>query len=125
MTDTKKTKTDKIKVNTNQMPMLTLNTTDKVYLALARKDIDKYNYVYALVMNNDNLGLNANPSYPLVPITEISSFTTTKQADIYFHAANRVMEYQQKMLKEFYDMASSFNKELIENFNSEFGGKTR
>ena len=117
--------TNKMKVKTSQMPQLTLNTTDKVYLALLRKDVDKHNYVYALVLNNENIGLKVNPSYPLCPVTEISSFATAKQADIYFHAANRVMEYQKTMLKEFYDLAYDFSKELIIKFNSEMGDKTR
>ena len=125
MTNTKQTKIDKPKADTNQTPVLTLNTTDKVYLALVRKDVDTYNYVYALVLNNENMGKNANPSYPMVPVTEISAFATAKQADIYFHTANRVMEYQKTMLKDFYNMAFEFSKDLIAKFNAEFDSKSR
>lgn len=123
MTDTKKTK--EIEVKTNQMPMLTLNTTDKVYLALARKDVDKYNYVYALVLNNESKGRSTKPSYPMVPVTEISTFATATQADIYFHAANRVMEYQKTMMKDFYDIVYDYSKELIIKFKSEMNENTR
>ena len=40
--------TDDFKVKIDQTPQLTLNTTDKIYLALARRSADIYNFVYAL-----------------------------------------------------------------------------
>ena len=116
--------TDDFKVKIDQAPQLTLNTSDKIYRALARRSADIYNFVYALVLNNENKP-GGKPSYPLIPVTEISTFLDAKKADIYYHAAQSVMEYQRTVMKPFYDAVVDWCGDLMTRFNSEMGEKSR
>ena len=123
MTQTK-TKTNDKEVKLKEAPELTLNMTDKVYLALARRSADMYSYVYALVLKNANKP-GERPTYPMMPETEVSVFTNPKKADIYYNAASQVMEIQKKTMKQFYDVVVDWCSDNIARFNAGMGVKSR
>ena len=113
----------------NITPMLTLNTTDKLFLALARRDVDTKSYVYALVINNSNVGKDAAPSYPAETKTEISAFRSALRADAYYETAKLVMEQQKTgILKQLYDAFHDWFEPQISAFNkmaADFKTKTK
>ena len=78
----------------NITPDVTMNTTDKLFFALARRDIDTKSYVYALVINNANKDKSLSPSYPMDLKTEISSFRSVSRANAYYETAQLIMEQQ-------------------------------
>lgn len=121
MTDTNKKE--------NITPMLTMNTTDKLFFALARRDTDTLSYVYALVINNSNVGKDAAPSYPAETKTEISAFRSAVRADAYYETAKLVMEQQKTgILKQLYDAFSDWFEPQISAFNktaADFKTKTK
>ncbi|MBO7642592.1 MAG: hypothetical protein J6S74_00440 [Alphaproteobacteria bacterium] len=111
-------KTNDKDINLNKTPMLTLNTTDKLFFALARRDVDTLSYVYALVINNSNKNSGAAPSYPMNLETEISAFKTSERANVYYETAKLVMEHQKYgTLGQVYDMFNGLFKDDIEKFN--------
>ena len=98
-------------------PVLTMNTDDKLFFALARRDVDTKSYVYALVINNSNAGKDAVPSYPAEMKTEISAFRTASRADLYYETAQLIKEQQQTgRLKQLYDMFKDFFQPQIQEF---------
>lgn len=113
----------------NITPILTLNTTDKLFFALARRDVDTKSYVYALVINNSNAGKDASPSYPAEPKTEISVFRSALRADAYYETAKLVMEQQQTgVLKQLHEAFSDWFEPQISAFNkmaADFKTKTK
>ena len=113
----------------NITPMLTMNTTDKLFFALARRDTDTLSYVYALVINNSNAGKSALPAYPAEPKTEISVFRSTLRADAYYETAKLVMEQQQTgALQQLYETFRNWFEPQISAFNktaADFKTKTK
>ena len=119
-------KTDDNKIRQNETPAFTMNTTDKLFFALARRDNEKLSYVYALVINNQNAGTNNAPIYPLEMRTEISAFKDVANADMYYETARLVMEQQKtgpqkKLLDAFIGVCetqiAAFNK-MAANFKT-------
>ena len=110
-------------------PEITMNTTDKLFFALARRDVDTKSYVYALVINNSNVGKDAAPSYPAETKTEISAFRSASRADMYYETAKLVMEQQQTgVLKQLYDTFRNWFEPQISAFNkmaADFKTKTK
>ena len=85
---------EKNKQQKDIQPDFTLNTTDKLFFALARRDVDTKSYVYALVINNANKDKSLLPSYSMDIKTEISSFRSVSRADAYYETAKLIMEQQ-------------------------------
>jgi len=111
-------KTNDKGINLNKTPMLTLNTTDKLFFALARRDVDALSYVYALVINNSNKNSGAAPSYPMNLETEISAFKTPERANVYYETAKLIMEHQKYgALSQVYDMFTGVFQDNIATFN--------
>ncbi len=77
----------------NQMsPRLTLNATDKIYLAMATKSVDKLTYVYILACHRTK-----NNQYNVLPETEVLTFDNKYTADIYKQTIAEIMGMQHKM----------------------------
>ena len=106
-----KTKDENIKLN--GIPAFTMNTTDKLFFALARRDVDTLSYVYALVVNK------ADNGYPVEMQTEISAFKNAQRANIYYETAKLVMEQQKTgILKQLHDTYSRLFDSQITAFNT-------
>ncbi len=73
----------------NAVPDLTLNTSDKIYLATAKRSGGKLTYVYILACLK-----TLNNNYEINPTTQIATFDNAKRADIFYETVKRVMEYQ-------------------------------
>jgi len=113
-------------MHSKETPAFTMNTTDKLFFALARRDNATLSYVYALVINNANAGTNLGPTYPADMRTEISTFRSPINATIYYETAKLVMEQQQngpqkKMMDMFHNLfesqISAFDK-MAANFKT-------
>jgi len=113
--------TDDNKINLDKMPALTMNTTDKLFFALARRDTETLSYVYALVINNMHAGTKTTPEYsPMDTRVEISVFKNVAKANMYFETATLIMEQQQNgVIKGLYEALRNweFVKNHIDSFN--------
>ena len=120
-------KTDDKNIDLNKMPAITMNTTDKLFFALARRDTETLSYVYALVINNLNAERGGTPEYPMDIKTEISAFKNVENANMYFETATLVMQSQKTgILKKLYDTFGDVFKKNITDFNQMVAGfKTR
>lgn len=78
------------KSNRPVAPKMVLNDTDKFYLAVAQKQIDKLTFVYSLACHNDG-----HNQYSLSPKTEIASFENAKDANVYYNTIRATMNFQQ------------------------------
>jgi len=121
-----KNETEDKKIHLKDTPVFTMNTTDKLFFALARRDNETLSYVYALVINDLNAGKHAAPSYSMDMRTEISVFKNAIHADIYYETAKLVMEQQKtggqkRLIETFRDVfetqISAFNK-MAANFKT-------
>lgn len=106
-----KTKDKDIKLN--GIPAFSMNTTDKLFFALARRDVDALSYVYTLVVNKVDNG------YPIEMLTEISTFKNVQCANIYYETAKLIMEQQKTgILKQLHDTYSKLFVAQISAFNT-------
>ena len=100
------------KTLTTVKPAITLNATDKLFFALARRDTDTLSYVYALVINKEGA------SYPADIKTEISTFKTPARANMYFETAQLAMELQKNgLLKQLHELFNGVFEPQIKEFN--------
>lgn len=108
---------------TTVKPAITLDATDKLFFALARRDTNTLSYVYALVINKEGA------SYPANIKTEISTFKTPARANMYFETAQLAMELQKSgMLKQLHELFNGVFEPQINAFNkmaSEFKTRTK
>lgn len=65
-------------------PNLTLKMDDKIYLAVAKKDLDKLAFVYTLACLKANKISN---SYNIVPTPEIHTFKNKESAQLYYETS--------------------------------------
>lgn len=87
-----------------------INLNDRLYLALARKDVsDKLIYVYTLGCRGQD------GRFYLVPDTDIATFTNTKNAELYVNTISNVMHAQS--VWPIYSMFRNALKAELEIFN--------
>lgn len=72
-------------------PKWSLNSTDKLYLAVSMKSTGKLTYVYTL----GNMKTSGN-QWNLKPTISVSTFNKRKEADILYKTLLAVMELQHK-----------------------------
>jgi len=70
-------------------PVLTLNMDEKIYLAVAKRDVDKLSFVYTLACLKSGKGDN---SYNLVPTRQIHTFTNKEAAQIYHDTIEEIVD---------------------------------
>lgn len=91
-------------------PLLTLNMNEKIYLAVAKKDIDKLSFVYTLACLNsgvpDHYDVSATP--------EIHTFDGASAAKVFYKTVEQLVENNEndKNKEDFF----KFNEKIIENF---------
>lgn len=73
------------------MPLLNLSMTDKIYLAVARKNVDNLHYIYSLFCRENRPG-----NYNLMPEADIATFRDTTQADLYYNTLLQIQDYQSR-----------------------------
>lgn len=91
-------------------PLLTLNMNEKIYLAVAKKDIDKLSFVYTLACLN-----TGNPNqYNLFATPEIHTFDKPTSAKVFYKTVEQIVEDNgnDKNKEDFF----KFNEKMIENF---------
>lgn len=74
-------------------PSVILNSSDKIYLAVSKKNVGKLVYVYMLVCKSAG-----NQRYDLFPTTEIASFENKRQSEVFYKTVQEVMKLQRKMV---------------------------
>lgn len=92
-------------------PVLTLNMDEKIYLAVAKRDLDKLSFVYTLACLRAGKDLN---SYNVFSTPEIHTFKSKTSADVYYKTIAQIIEVNEndKTKKHFFEA----NDELIESF---------
>ena len=106
------------KVNENK-PVLTLNMDDKIYLAVAKNDLDKLSFVYTLACLKPN---KVGRTYDLIATREIYTFKNPEAAKIYYDTIEQIVEFN--FASETHKILFETNKNLIESFNMQ-GEKAR
>jgi len=92
-------------------PVLTLNMDDKIYLAVAKRDLDKLAFVYTLAcLKSDK---NAN-NYSTLATSEIHAFRNKTSADIYYKSISQLVEINEKDKTK--KILFNMNDKLIESF---------
>ena len=102
--------TDIKKVNENK-PVLTLNMDDKIYLAVAKNDLDKLSFVYTLACLKINPNFN---QYDLIPTREIHTFTDKEAAKIYHYTIEQIVNFNSE--SSLYASMFKTNEKAIESF---------
>jgi hypothetical protein len=92
-------------------PNLTLKMDDKLYLAVAKKDVDKLAFVYTLACLKANKMAN---SYNLVPTPEIHTFKDKESAQIYYETIDEIVNVNTN--DETKQFLFNSNEALIEKF---------
>lgn len=96
-------------MNSANKPVLTLSMDEKIYLAVARKDIDKLSFVYTLAC------LKTAPNqYDGNPTPEIHTFKDSKAAQIYHDTIDQIIEFQANDRAK--DTLFVANEKLIQTF---------
>lgn len=92
-------------------PVLTLNMDEKVYLAVAKRDLDKLAFVYTLACLKQNKNSN---SYNVFPTQEIHTFKSKTSANVYYETIAQMVELNDndKTKKIFFET----NETLIASF---------
>ena len=72
-------------------PKWSLNSTDKLYLAVSMKNTGKLTYIYTL----GNMKTSGN-QWNLTPTISVSTFNKRKEADIFYKTLLAIMELQHK-----------------------------
>ncbi len=96
----------------NNAPSVLLNSSDKIYLAVSKKNVDKLIFVYMLVCKN-----TGGQRYELLPTTEVASFEDKRKSEVFYKTVQEVMKLQQKMsgLRAMYNIMSDRIAEFKEN----------
>lgn len=96
----------------NNTPSVLLNSSDKIYLAVSKKNVDKLIFVYMLVCKNAG-----GQRYDLLPTTEVASFEDKRKSEVFYKTVQEVMNLQQKMsgLQFLYNIMSDKITEFKEN----------
>ena len=97
-------------MNANK-PILTLNMDEKIYLAVAKCDLDKLAFVYTLACLKTNKNANC---YNVFATQEIHAFKNKTSANIYYETISQMVEFNEndEAKKTFFDT----NEKLIERF---------
>ena len=92
-------------------PVLTLDMDEKIYLAVAKRDLDKLAFVYTLACLKQNKNIN---NYNLFPTQEIHTFKSKTSANVYYETIAQIVEFHEndKTKKLLFDT----NAEIIERF---------
>lgn len=92
-------------------PLLTLSMDEKIYLAVARKDIDKLSFVYTLACLNTGVP----NQYNIFATPEIQTFNGRSSANVFYKTVERLIEanIKDKNKEDFF----KFNENLIKNFS--------
>lgn len=73
-------------------PKLSLSATDKLYLAVSKKNSGKLTYVYTL----GNMKASGN-KWNLNPTITVNTFHKSKEADVFYKTLLAIMELQHKI----------------------------
>ena len=92
-------------------PNLTLNMDDKIYLAVAKRDLDKLSFVYTLACLRAD---NRTNSYNLTPTREIHTFKNKESAQLYHDTIEQIVEVNSN--DETKQPIFSANEPIIERF---------
>ena len=90
-------------------PVLTLSMDEKIYLAVAKKDLDKLSFVYTLACFK-----NATTQYNMNATPEIHTFNSQKDAKVYHDTIEQIIDFyaNDKTKEALFNM----NENLIERF---------
>ncbi len=99
-----------INMNGNK-PNLTLNMDDKIYLAVAKRDLEKLSFVYTLACLKVNKMAN---SYNAVPSREIHSFKDKESAQLYHDTIEQIVDINTN--DETKQFLFNSNEKMIERF---------
>jgi hypothetical protein len=92
-------------------PVLTLSMDEKIYLAVAKRDLDKLAFVYTLAcLKSDK---NAN-TYDCFATQEIHTFKSKTSADVYYETVSQIVEINEN--DEEKKFLFDTNEKLIEKF---------
>jgi hypothetical protein len=92
-------------------PNLTLNMDEKIYLAVAKRDLDKLSFVYTLACLKS--GKNVN-TYNIVPSRQIHAFKNKESAQLYHDTIEQIVD--ENMNDEAKQPLFKANDVLIERF---------
>ena len=92
-------------------PNLTLKMDDKIYLAVAKKDMDKLAFVYTLACLKATKQSNM---YNLIPTPEIHTFKNKESAQLYYETIDEIVNVN--MNDETKQAMFSANDKMIEKF---------
>ena len=73
-------------------PVFTLNMDEKIYLAVAKKDLDKLSFVYTLACLKQNKTPN---SYNVFATQEIHTFKSKTYANVYYETISQAVEFNE------------------------------
>ena len=93
-------------------PVLTLNMDEKIYLAVAKQDLDKLSFVYTLAC------LRRGPNqYDVNPVSEIHTFKSHTEANVYHDTINQIVDFHanDKTKKVLFDTNSALIESFLEN----------
>ena len=92
-------------------PVLTLDMDEKIYLAVAKSDLDKIAFVYTLACLKTEPKSNA---YNAIPSREIHAFKSKESAQIYYDTIDRIVDVNAN--DESKQIFFSTNEKMIERF---------
>ena len=101
------------------MPILTLNMNDKIYLAVSKNFSDTFAYVYTLACDNDG----RNNTYNLVATPQIHTFNDKSAAHVYHDTIEQLVVMHEN--DERYKMFFNTNKAQLEQFKRQTGEYNR
>ena len=95
-------------------PVLTLNMDEKIYLAVAKRDLDKLAFVYTLACLKQNKNSNY---YNAFPTQEIHTFKSETSANVYYETILQMVELNEndKTKNFFFETNAEAIKRFIEN----------
>ena len=96
--------------NSNR-PNLTLKMDDKIYLAVAKKDLDKLAFVYTLACLKSSKQSNL---YNMIPTPEIHAFKNKESAQLYYETIDEIVNVNAN--DETKQALFSSNEKMIERF---------
>lgn len=92
-------------------PVLTLNMDEKIYLAVAKRDLDKLAFVYTLACLKSDKNTN---DFNAFATSEVHAFKSKTSANIYYETISQLVEINEndKTKRFLFDA----NEKLIESF---------
>lgn len=90
-------------------PDLRLSMDDKIYLAVAYKQVDRLAYVYAFACNKTSHG-----QYELFGTPEVMTFRRASQGKLYYQTLVQIQEAQKQ--KRIFAELSKYNTDAVEEF---------